>query len=187
MKTKNFILIFFLTLNSLHSFGQIDQDQKLDVPIYKLFPTENYWTFLKLDTRNGKIWQVHYSVSDGFEGELDLNPNSLIPDEKEISGRFNLYQTENMYNFLLLDQLAGTSYQVQWNNEKHLRFVSQLYYGPNEIKVTEFYYNGLKCEIIDRISDTEVQIKYPTDSGRGFYKKVVKMGELEQVEKTIQM
>ncbi len=51
----------------------------------------------------------------------------------------------------------------------------------------EFYYNGLKCEIIDRISDTEVQIKYPTDSGRGFYKKVVKMGELEQVEKTIQM
>ena len=92
-----------------------------------------------------------------------------------------------MYNFLLLDQLAGTSYQVQWNNEKHLRFVSQLYYGTNEIKVTEFYYNGLKCEIIDRISDTEVQTKYPTDSGRGFYKKVVKMGELEQVEKTIQM
>ena len=187
MKTKNIILIIFLSLNSISSFGQTEKNEQLEVPVYKLYPTENFWTFLKLDTRNGKIWQVHFNVSDGFEGELDLNPNSLIMDGKEINGRFSLHQSKNMYNFILLDQLAGVTYQVQWSNDKHERIINRLNYGPNEIKVTEFYYNGQKCEIVERISSIDVEIKYPTDSGRGFYKKVVKIGELEQVERTIQL
>jgi hypothetical protein len=57
--------------------------QQLEVPIYKLFPTENYWTFIKLDTRNGKMWQVHFTVSDGNEGELILNSRSLVWTEDE--------------------------------------------------------------------------------------------------------
>ena len=97
------------------------------MPIYKLFPTENYWTFLKLDTRNGKIWQVHFTISDGYHGELVLNSSSLIWDGKEINGRFNLYPTNNMYNFILLDQLNGKTYQVQWNNDENKRFVSRIY------------------------------------------------------------
>lgn len=138
-------MISFLTLIAIHSYGQIKQDsinpiqeiekqvekrteiQKLEVPVYKLFPTENYWTFLKLDTRNGKIWQVHFTVSDGYQGELILNSHSLIWDDKEINGRFNLYPTNNMYNFILLDQLYGTTYQVQWNNDENKRFVSRIY------------------------------------------------------------
>ncbi|WP_051254382.1 hypothetical protein [Arenibacter latericius] len=143
---KNFILIYFLTLTFIHTYGQTEQDsiitiqktekqvekqtkiQQLSVPIYKLFPTTNYWTFLKLDTRNGKIWQVHFTISkDGYEGELILNSSSLIWDDKEINGRFTLYPTENMYNFILLDQLNGTTYQVQWNNDENKRFVSRIY------------------------------------------------------------
>lgn len=143
---KNFILIYFLTLTFIHTYGQTEQDsiitiqkteklvekqtkiQQLTVPSYKLFPTTNYWTFLKLDTRNGKIWQVHFTISkDGYEGELILNSSSLIWDDKEINGRFTLYPTENMYNFILLDQLNGTTYQVQWNNDENKRFVSRIY------------------------------------------------------------
>ena len=31
---------------------------------YKLYKTENMWTFLELETFYGRIWQVQYSVDD---------------------------------------------------------------------------------------------------------------------------
>ena len=92
--------------------------------IYKLFPTQNYWTFIKLDTRNGKMWQVHFTVKeDGGRGELILNSIPLVDKEEEVNGRFTLYPTENMYNFLLLDQIDGYVYQVQWSMEEEYRGV----------------------------------------------------------------
>jgi hypothetical protein len=108
---------------------QVPKFQQVEVPIYQLFPTENYWTFIKLDTRNGKMWQVHFTISkDGYEGELILNSRSLVwTEEDEINGRFTLYPTKNMYNFILLDQINGRTYQVQWNNDKEKRFVSRIY------------------------------------------------------------
>ena len=151
MNTRNFILITLLTFFALISKGQTQKDslitiqpdsikkvqqiekkaeiQPIDIPIYKLFPTQNYWTFIKLDTRNGKMWQVHFSISnEGYEGELVLNPNSLVwTEEEQINGRFTLYSTNNIYNFILLDQINGKTYQVQWNNDKDKRFVSRLY------------------------------------------------------------
>ncbi len=118
-------------LSQGQSIGTTKQDKVLqvEVPIYKLFPTENYWTFIKLDTRNGKMWQVHFSISkDSYEGELLLNSTSLVwTENEEVNGRFTLYPTKNMYNFLLLDQINGGTYQVQWNSEKDKRFVSRIY------------------------------------------------------------
>jgi hypothetical protein len=142
MNTLNFILITFLTLTSICSYGQVEKDSlrtvrdierkaeiiQLEAPIYKLFPTKNTWASLKLDTRNGKIWQVHYSISnEGYEGTLSINSFSLVLPEEEIYGRFNLYPTENMYNFILLDQINGNTYQVQWNNDNDKRFISRIY------------------------------------------------------------
>ena len=98
--------------------GAIQQKQVSVNAIYQLFPTKNYWTFIKLDTRNGKMWQVHFSVGDDSNtGELVLNSLPLVSEEKESKGRFILYPTENMYNFLLLDQIDGTVVQVQWSTE----------------------------------------------------------------------
>jgi hypothetical protein len=142
MKTKNFILIAFLTLTSICSYGQVEKDSlrtvqdierkvaiiPLEAPIYKLFPTQNTWASLKLDTRNGRIWQVHYSVSkEGYEGTLSINSYSLVLPEEEINGRFNLYPTENMYNFILLDQINGNTYKVQWHNDNDKRFIRRIY------------------------------------------------------------
>ncbi len=139
---KTLILISFVTLLTFHSYGQTQNDslsiiekenkpvefQQLEIPIYQLFPTDNYWCFIKLDTRNGKMWQVHFTISDdGFQGELVLNSMSLVWDGNEVNGRFTLYPTENMYNFILLDQLNGKTYQVQWNNDEEKRFVSPIY------------------------------------------------------------
>ena len=95
--------------------------------IYEMYPTENYWTFLKLDTRNGKIWQVHFNINEGFEGVVDLNSESLTFNDQEIQGRFRIIPTKNMYNFLLLDQLTGRTYQVQWNTEIFNRSVTLIW------------------------------------------------------------
>lgn len=77
---------------------------------FKLFSTQNIWTFLKLDTQTGQIWQVQYSVDeDKGRLEYDLNLNTLINGQKRINGRFELYPTQNIYNF---DQVDGKMWQV---------------------------------------------------------------------------
>lgn len=119
MKTQFLTLTF--ALFSIFSFAQNPTkqsniiQQKSENAIYQLFPTQNIWTFIKLDTRNGKMWQVHFSVSGENKGELVLNSLPLISEANETKGRFTLYPTENMYNFLLLDQIDGTVVQVQWS------------------------------------------------------------------------
>ena len=41
---------------------------------YKLYPTQNLWTFLKLNTANGKIWQVQFSIKGSeYRYETVLN------------------------------------------------------------------------------------------------------------------
>jgi hypothetical protein len=124
MKIKFVLLI--LILSTTISCGQNQKktnqpDKQKVLPnngIYQLFPTKNVWTFIKLDTRNGKMWQVHFGVNDeNNTGELVLNSNPLVIEDKEVNGRFILYPTENMYNFLLLDQIDGNVTQVQWSME----------------------------------------------------------------------
>lgn len=86
---------------------------------YKLYATENMWTFLELDTVTGIIWQVQYSVkSDDYRFKSTLNRFSLLPEgQKEIAGRFELYKTQNLYNFILVDTRDGRTWQVQWSTE----------------------------------------------------------------------
>jgi PBP1b-binding outer membrane lipoprotein LpoB len=93
---------------------------------FKLFPTENMWTFLKLDTQSGKIWQVQYSVGNDYRGEVDLNVNSLLTSDSLKNGRFTLYPTKNFYNFVLLDQYNGKMWQVQWSMENEHRLITPI-------------------------------------------------------------
>jgi hypothetical protein len=90
--------------------------------VYRLFSTKNLYTFIKLDTRNGKMWQVQWSTGDDtFQVPLSLT--SLVSSEEEKKGRFFLYPTTNIYNFILLDQIDGRVWQVQWNTEAKNRLV----------------------------------------------------------------
>lgn len=82
---------------------------------YELFPTQNMWTFLKLDTRNGKIYQVQFDVQGDNRMETVLNDQPLVANGEEIYGRFTLYATQNIYNFVLLDKVNGKTWQVQWS------------------------------------------------------------------------
>ena len=117
------------TILSLSAFAQIATQQSNtrqtvaspDSNVnFRLFQTNNRWTFLKLDTRNGKITHVQYSI-EGNAMEYELNPSSLVFEVEAKPGRFFLYPTENTYNFLLLDQTDGRVWQVQWSIEANNR------------------------------------------------------------------
>ena len=103
-----------LLLFASMAFGQevrpLEPTQNPDAP-YRLFNTRNIYTFLKLDTREGRIWQVQWGDnSSRFTVPLNLKP--LVSDGK--AGRFTLYPTTNIYTFILLDQEAGNTWHVQW-------------------------------------------------------------------------
>jgi hypothetical protein len=85
---------------------------------FKLSPTQNLWTFLLLDSTNGRVWQVHYSLTDSvFAGRLALNESELTPPASAHVGRFALRETQNIFTFLLLDQDDGRVWQLQWSND----------------------------------------------------------------------
>lgn len=106
----------------------ISEEPKLEsitVPTFKLYPTSNRWNFLKLNTATGVITIVQYSIDEEDQTfEYSLNDKSLIPTgDYPSSGRFELTPTQNMWNFILLDQVSGATYQVQWSFEEKNRFV----------------------------------------------------------------
>ena len=101
---------------------------QLREPRYKLFPTQNTWTFLKLDTITGQIWQVQYSVDKSPRMEYVLDDSIRIYSwNEQICGRFTLYETKNMYNFILLDTIDGRCWQVQWSIDENNRMVLRIY------------------------------------------------------------
>ena len=100
-----------------------------DTPVnFRLYQTNNRWTFLKLDTRYGIITQVQYDT-EGNEMEYPLNYLPLVEEKEAKSGRFFLYPTENNFTFILLDQIDGRVWQVQWNIDKEKRGVWAIKYS----------------------------------------------------------
>lgn len=89
---------------------------------YRLFETTNIWTFILLDTSTGRAWQVNYSLNDTPAARLTINGSSLLPQgATPKNGRFILYSTNNMYNFLLLDREDSRIWQLQWSLESENR------------------------------------------------------------------
>lgn len=86
---------------------------------YQLFPTENRWNFINLDTQTGKMRMVQYSTgSTSNSFTYNLSDISLVDDESTSKpGRFTLYPTQNIFNFILLDQTDGRAWQVQWSTK----------------------------------------------------------------------
>jgi len=132
MKKNKILLIIVIITTSFVTQAQLKKDssniifesKKENTPsVYQIFPTQNKWNFIKLNTRNGKMWQVQYGMEkyDNFETELNLI--SLVTEEMEANGRFILYPTQNIWNFILLDQINGNTWQVQWSIDSQSRLV----------------------------------------------------------------
>ncbi|MEE6186795.1 hypothetical protein PIECOFPK_01616 [Mycovorax composti] len=122
---KTFYLNLILALMTIPTFAQntlqppiqnISTDSSV---VYRLFATQNMYTFIKLNTRNGQMWQVQWSTKGSqYRFETTLSDISRVSKDEEKNGRFFLYPTKNIYNFILLDQIDGRMWQVQWGEEE---------------------------------------------------------------------
>ncbi|WP_428233157.1 hypothetical protein [Flavobacterium sp.] len=124
---KRILMALIISLTTMTVFAQ---NQTTTIPVnspdndiaYRLFSTQNTLTFIKLNTRNGQMWQVQWDTGKGrFESPLSLTPR--VSAEEEKNGRFFLYPTTNVYNFILIDQLDGRIWQVQWSSKIKDRIV----------------------------------------------------------------
>ena len=131
MKTK--IITLFFVLFATVSFAQSSSQAPIQnistdsTAVYRLFATKNTYNFIKLNTRNGQMTQVQWGTESKYRFETTLSDISRVDKEEEKNGRFFLYPTTNTYNFILLDQIDGRTWQVQWNFDAEKRFVSRIY------------------------------------------------------------
>ena len=124
MKTRSIIIALVCLLIGFGACAQTPsqtakagKQTEVLVPGYKLFPTTNMWIFLKLDTSKGLVKMVQYSMEDKSRMEVPINYLPLASGDDAIPGRFNLYATQNMWTFILLDEVDGRTWQVQWSTD----------------------------------------------------------------------
>jgi len=125
---KKILISLIVVLATMTTFAQTQTNTISTVSpdndiVYRIFPTQNRWTFIKLNTRNGQMWQVQYDVGGNNRHENILSLITRVSSENEANGRFFLYPTQNMYNFILLDQVDGRVWQVQWSDKSNERMV----------------------------------------------------------------
>lgn len=79
---------------------------------YVLYPVST-GVFLRLDTRDGTIIGIAPTKS---EKSRILNSNPLASDNK--TGRFQLYPTENSWEWILFDTTTGEVWLLRWSAKK---------------------------------------------------------------------
>jgi len=120
---KSLLISLILGLSSITAFAQSTSEPPVQnispdsTVVYRLFSTRNIYTFIKLNTRNGQMWQVQWGMESSYRYETTLSDIARVNKEEEKNGRFFLYPTTNIYNFILLDQINGKTWQVQWGKD----------------------------------------------------------------------
>ena len=94
---------------------------------YKLHPTQNIYNFLELDTKTGIIKQVQWNLDSDKEGTVYINRKDLDFGMGEGSGTFELYSTQNIYQFILLNKVTGSMWHVQWGFEDEKRWIRRIW------------------------------------------------------------
>lgn len=99
-------------------------------PRYKLYKTDNVYNLILLDTAAGRLWQVQYGMNEKSNRMIvPIDDNSLLWSfESPVAGRFELYPTNNMYTFILVDTQIGRIYQVQWSTNSDQKFRIPIHY-----------------------------------------------------------
>ncbi|WP_373708200.1 hypothetical protein [Kaistella sp.] len=127
MKKISIVLVLLMNIANFYSQVSIKKEsvnnEEVNSSLYRLYPTQNIWNFIKLNTSNGQMWQLQFDIGSKSGFETNLNSTSLVPNDKEITGRFILYPTQNIWTFILLDQIDGNTWKVQWATEVENRWI----------------------------------------------------------------
>ena len=179
MKKK--IITVVILLLTISSFAQnqtgkyknnLNQRNENYVRTYRVFPTANMWYFIKLNTRTGQMWQIEFDQKKTNQLDIPLNSLSLVEKQKEVDNRFILYPTQDSRNFLLLDQINGKIWQVNWNRKSKKNQVlplnnSSLIENENifDNRFTLYpTHNNWNFLLLDKISGKLWQVRWSTKS-----------------------
>lgn len=127
-------LLVLFSIFTLASHAQTTNPAKENIERYyvepvafKLYETSMPDNFLKLDTRNGKIWILQHHTKKEYQFTSPQNSQSLIgPNEDEKNGRFILQGTSFINRYLLLDQISGRVWQVDWARDISKRKITEI-------------------------------------------------------------
>ena len=130
---KKLIFILFILLNVSSKAQNLTPSDWIKINSYqspvptkfRLYPTINNWTFLRLNTTNGLVDMIVYNYNtEEYQGIVKLNDVPLV--ENGILDRFKLQATSNQWVFILLDQVDGKVYKVQWGDGAENRFIKPI-------------------------------------------------------------
>lgn len=111
---------------AMESYAKEMQETTKFLPRYKMYQTENIHILLKLDTKRGKVWMVQYGLNDTKSAVIPVEYSYLVSASEGWNGRFELYPTKNVYNFIMVDNYDGETYQVQWSISSSNRFILRI-------------------------------------------------------------
>lgn len=106
---------------------QIWDIQKKMEPRFKLIPTENIYTLLRLNTSTGQVDLLQWHLDRDKEFINSINTENLSLYRNPFSGNFELYPTKNMYQFILIDTRDGRCWHVQWGSKISERWIKRIY------------------------------------------------------------
>ena len=69
---------------------------------------------------------VQYGLSETPQLENFIPYSNFLNEDNSWNGRFELYPTKNMFNFIMIDTYNGDTYQVQWNTSEEYRFATPI-------------------------------------------------------------
>lgn len=92
----------------------------------KLYKTEDMNTMLELDTRTGVVKQIHWALKSDEEKVYTINPNDLSESAESGPNVFELYATNNMYQFILINKVNGNKWHIQWGEDKDHRWIRKI-------------------------------------------------------------
>lgn len=83
---------------------------------FQMFATRNMWTFIMLDSYNGRLWQVQYSSSDLNDLLcVSINDEELVSTSNR--SIFSIQPMTSMYQYYLINDKTGDMWQFQWTTK----------------------------------------------------------------------
>ncbi len=95
---KKILISLLIGLASITIFAQNTSETPIQnistdsTVVYRLFSTRNMYTFIKLNTRNGQMWQVQWGTESEYQFGTTLSDISRVNKDEEKNGRFFLYR-----------------------------------------------------------------------------------------------
>jgi hypothetical protein len=118
--------IYQVAIQEKMEYAKKMQEATMVLPRFKIYPTDNIYILLKLDTKRGKVWMVQYGVGSTKPAEIPIKYSYMVSDDEGWNGRFDLYPTKNMYNFIMVDNYDGETFQVQWDTDPDYRVIRSI-------------------------------------------------------------